>query len=159
MGRLFISLSLAMSVGIACLLTSKATATDYSVVHGGALLSITGYFFVAALLALRHARNKNYALHRKWILRHVATGYSVSLQRVALALIPRGLMPKLMPEYNDLTQAGADLRVFVIGVSFWGSMIVSICAMELWLSHTSKRHTNGLGEPPAAAASVHRKAN
>lgn len=43
--------------------------------------------------------------------------------------------------------------------AFWGSMIVSICAMELWLSHTSKRHTNGLGEPPAAAASVHRKAN
>mmetsp|Transcript_28961 Transcript_28961/g.39784 ORF Transcript_28961/g.39784 Transcript_28961/m.39784 type:complete len:406 (-) Transcript_28961:19-1236(-) len=39
------------------------------------------YFVVTALLALKYARAKNFQLHRKWIIRHIAAGIWVALQR------------------------------------------------------------------------------
>jgi hypothetical protein len=39
-------------------------------------------FIYSAYRALMHARAKKFADHRRWIIRHVAIGYGVSVHRI-----------------------------------------------------------------------------
>ena len=48
--------------------------------------SLAVYFLMTALVAARYAIRKKYTLHRAWIVRHIASGISVALQRVYVLL-------------------------------------------------------------------------
>ncbi|CAN0376057.1 unnamed protein product, partial [Ectocarpus sp. 8 AP-2014] len=74
-------MSVSISLGLVPLVLSLASTTPDSRDGRGALL-FAGYFLVVGLLAVHHARNKRFADHRVWMLRHVAMGYSVHMQRL-----------------------------------------------------------------------------
>lgn len=53
--------------------------------------------------------------NRLWMLRHVAMGYSVHMQRL-LGYLSWWLFPIIVPGYTDLTQEGAQMRADVFGL-------------------------------------------
>eukprot|EP00904_Undaria_pinnatifida_P011405 jgi/Undpi1/7395/HiC_scaffold_22.g09868.m1 len=137
MGRLFIAMSVSMSIGIVPIVIRGANKLDEQTVPFQAvMLALTAYFLVAALLAVYHARGKRMAKHRVWILRHIAMGYSVHLQRL-LGILTFGIYPYLIEGYTDHTLQGSHLRSIVFASYFFVSVFISVASMEVWLRHTS----------------------
>ncbi|CAM9951671.1 unnamed protein product [Ectocarpus sp. 12 AP-2014] len=147
LGRLFIFMSVSISVGLVPLVLSGAPTTpasrttlgpsaliDWS--DGRESLVLAGYFLVTGLLAVHHARNKRFADHRVWMLRHVAMGYSVHMQRL-LGHLTWWMFPLLMPGYTDLTKDGKELRANVFISYFFVGLALTVGLMEVWLRHTS----------------------
>ncbi|CAB1096874.1 unnamed protein product [Ectocarpus sp. CCAP 1310/34] len=137
LGRLFIFMSVSISLGLVPLVLGVApttTATGDSRGGRGALL-FAGYFLVTGLLAVHHARNKRFADHRVWMLRHVAMGYSVHMQRL-LGHLTWWIFPLLMPGYTDLTNDGMELRARVFALYFVAGVVLTVGPMEVWLRHT-----------------------
>lgn len=52
---------------------------------------------------------------RVWILRHVAMGYSVHLQRFFINC-SLGYVARTVPNYHDITEEGSDVRGFVFSM-------------------------------------------
>eukprot|EP00752_Nemacystus_decipiens_P002558 g2399.t1 len=164
LGRLFIFMSASIAVGLVPLVLSGATKeVRESTVFEGAPIAIMVYFLAGGLLAVRHARNKRFAEHRVWMLRHVAMGYSVHMQRL-LGYLTWWALPWVMPSaYTDLTAEGANLRSDVFTSYFVVGVLVTVGSMEVWLWHTSppgqvllrgdeKEYANGWKEASAKAA-------
>lgn len=141
MGRLFIALSVSMSFGLVAIVKSGASKLDeITVPWATLLLTLNAYFLAAALLAVYHARGKRMAKHRVWILRHVAMGYSVHLQRL-LGGLTWNVFPYIIDGYNDHTLEGSRLRSTVFGSYFVIAVAISLASMEVWLHHTSSSGT------------------
>ncbi|CAN0001710.1 unnamed protein product [Ectocarpus sp. 4 AP-2014] len=147
LGRLFIFMSISISLGLVPLVLSGAPTTPASRTtlgpsalidsrDGRGALLFAGYFLVTGLLAVHHARNKRFADHRVWILRHVAMGYSVHLQRL-LGHLTWWMFPLLMPRFTDLTNDGMELRARVFALYFVSGVVLTVGPMEVWLRHTS----------------------
>ncbi|CAM9576177.1 unnamed protein product [Pylaiella littoralis] len=136
LGRLFILMSVSISLGLVPIVLSGATSLRKSVFVDGSTITLAAYFLVAGLLAVRHARNRRFSDHRLWMLRHVAMGYSVHMQRL-LGYLSWWVLPLVVPGYSDLTQEGAQLRADVFGLYFVMGATITVVSMELWLRHTS----------------------
>ncbi|CAM9745554.1 unnamed protein product [Laminaria digitata] len=137
MGRLFIAMSVSMSFGLVPIVMSGATKLDeVTVPLSLVLVTLNAYFLVAGLLAVYHARSKRMAEHRVWILRHVAMGYSVHLQRL-MGSLTWNVFPYLISGYNDHTLEGSRLRSIVFFSYFFVAVAISVGSMEVWLHHTS----------------------
>ncbi|CBJ26363.1 conserved unknown protein [Ectocarpus siliculosus] len=135
LGRLFIFMSVSISLGLVPLVLSGAPTTpNWS--NGRESLVFAGYFLVTGLLAVHHARNKRFADHRVWMLRHVAMGYSVHMQRL-LGHLTWWMFPLLMPGYTDFTNGGKELRANVFISYFFVGLALTVGPMEVWLRHTS----------------------
>ncbi|CAM9951603.1 unnamed protein product [Ectocarpus sp. 12 AP-2014] len=135
LGRLFIFMSVSISLGLIPLVLNVAPKTPDSRGGSGALL-FAGYFLVTGLLAVHHARNKRFAHHRVWMLRHVAMGYSVHMQRL-LGHLTWWMFPLLMPRFTELTNDGMELRARVFALYFVAGVALTVGPMEVWLRHTS----------------------
>jgi hypothetical protein len=99
------------------------------------------WFMYSALRGLLAARNKNIPIHKKWMLRHIAAGLSVGLQRGFLGFFGfffKYLSPvlnKLMGQSLFLTEDGLTDEYRRIGFSYtmWAGAIFCIIGMELQL--------------------------
>ncbi|CAB1096873.1 unnamed protein product [Ectocarpus sp. CCAP 1310/34] len=63
------------------------------------------------------------------MLRHVAMGYSVHMQRL-LGHLTWWIFPLLMPGYTDLTKDGKELRANVFISCFLGHCPAEYCRVE-----------------------------
>ncbi|CAM9434924.1 unnamed protein product, partial [Scytosiphon promiscuus] len=79
LGRLFILMSISISLGIVAIVRSGVSHLRKSAIVDAGLLVLAAYFLVTGLLATVYARQRRYTDHRVWILRHVAMGYSAHL--------------------------------------------------------------------------------
>ncbi|CAM9626791.1 unnamed protein product [Ectocarpus fasciculatus] len=141
LGRLFIFMSVSMALGVVPIVLSGASIIRRSVVVDGGLFALAGYFLVTGVLAVTHARNRRFADHRVWILRHVAMGYSAHFQRL-LAVLSWWAIPLVAPaKYTELTPEGTLLRGDVFGYYFLVSIALCVGSMELWLRHTTASGT------------------
>ncbi len=66
----------------------------------------------------------------------MAVGYSSHLERV-LGTLTFKITSRVVPGYAELTPKGSQIRANVLGVYFFGSIVLSVCAMELWLRSTN----------------------
>ncbi|CAM9427008.1 unnamed protein product, partial [Hapterophycus canaliculatus] len=135
LGRFFIFMSTSIAFGIVPIALVGVNEPGHSVVKSAFVIAISAYFLVAGLLAVRHARNKKFADHRMWMLRHVAMGYSVHLQRL-LGHLTWWIFPLVVPGYSDLTKEGAEMRATVFGAYFTVGVLLTGGLMEVWLRHT-----------------------
>ncbi|CAM9434853.1 unnamed protein product [Scytosiphon promiscuus] len=136
LGRLFILMSISMSFGIVAIVRSGASFVRKSAIVDAGLLLFAAYFLVTGLLATVRARQRRYADHRVWVLRHVAMGYSAHVQRL-LAVLSWWALPLVVPGYTDLTTEGALLRSDIFMLYFLTGVVLSVGGMEIWLRHTS----------------------
>jgi succinate dehydrogenase/fumarate reductase cytochrome b subunit len=79
---------------------------------------IAVYFAATSLLALQYARAKKFILHRKWIIRHIAAGVWVALQRWYLV-------------FRNPTTLGTSRAAFYDGVFI--AVFITVCTAELYL--------------------------
>lgn len=135
MGRVFIAMSVAIAIGIPFLIYQRVTKVHYGFLHGAAMMALTAYFLVTALVAIYYARQKRYDQHRTWIIRHVAVGYSAHVLR--LLGVSQAFLHYIVPIYHDHTQAGSDMRSLVFAAYFWVGAVISMSAGEVWLYCTS----------------------
>eukprot|EP00903_Cladosiphon_okamuranus_P010592 g10016.t1 len=138
LGRLFMFMSASIAFGLAPLILSGATKEVRKLaVLDASPLAIMVYFLAAGLLAVHHARNKRFAEHRVWMLRHVAMGYSVHMQRL-FGYLTWWALPLFLPStYTELSQEGSQLRADVFSSYFIAGAFVTVGSMEVWLRHTS----------------------
>ncbi|CAM9434781.1 unnamed protein product [Scytosiphon promiscuus] len=146
LGRFFIFMSVSIALGIVPIALVGVNEPGHSVVKAGFVVAISAYFLGAGLLAVCHARNKKFADHRTWMLRHVAAGYSVHLQRL-LGHLTWWIFPLVVPGYSDLTEEGGKMRAHVFAAYFTLGLVLSSGLMEVWLRHTS--HSGKVVAPEA----------
>lgn len=87
LGYMFFSISACICAGLIALIS---TGRVYGYPHWAALLLNvlkSAYFAMSPAKALRFAMERKLTKHRHWIARHLAMGYTVSLQRVMLFVL------------------------------------------------------------------------
>lgn len=94
MGRVFIATSMLMMAGVAIILKrglmyeeffSDLPPPNFSTLPGIVLQS--AWFLVTAIVSTLQARAKKFASHQRFIIRHVASGIWISLQRILLMTV------------------------------------------------------------------------
>jgi hypothetical protein len=110
---------------VAAGLTTGALAVAYGVLvpYGGTLEAAAtvvfgAAFIVAIVRGLLHARRRDFAKHREWMIRAYAIGLGVSTIRIWIGLL------------ESLT--GKTLQQ-VMGAAFWLGFLTHAAAAELWL--------------------------
>ncbi|CAN0143557.1 unnamed protein product [Ascophyllum nodosum] len=140
LGRLFVTMSLSIGIGLIPILRMDEHLPVRPIprtrIDAALTLLCAAYFIWTALLAINHARNKRIAEHRVWMLRHVAMGYTVHLQRV-LGHVTWWMLPHTLPGYSDHTQEGYQKRTFVFKLYFQVALSICVLSMEIWLRYTS----------------------
>jgi hypothetical protein len=93
-GYVFILTSLVMGAGVFIILKRDLLFENYFDVDEPDILPtkpflglLAVYFMGTALAALKSARDRKFTAHRKWIIRHIASGIWVALQRVLLGTV------------------------------------------------------------------------
>lgn len=110
-----------------------------------AAIVLFGTFFLVALAkALRHARRRQFAQHREWMIRGYAIGLAVATVRPImggffLAAVPRGHVPE-------------PSKFF--GAAFWIGFTLQMIAAEIWINYMRAGRTalvTVMSRAPAAA--------
>lgn len=87
LGYLFFAAALSLAVGLTLLVsTGKVLGHPYWLAMAGNLFKLC-YFVISMVQAYRCALSRQFALHQRWIARHLTVGYSVSMQRVLLFVV------------------------------------------------------------------------
>ncbi|CAM9434711.1 unnamed protein product [Scytosiphon promiscuus] len=136
LGRLFMFMSVSIALGVVPIVRSGASKFGHSVFEGTVVLACALYFLVVGLIAVRQARNRKFASHRVWMLRHVAMGYSVHMQRL-LGILSWWVFPHIIPGYSDHSEEGSRKRTIVFGAYFAVGVLIMTGTMEVWLRYTS----------------------
>ena len=97
--------------------------------YRGAAALMGGYFFATAVLAFLAARRRAVVSHRVWMIRHVAVGISVAVQRWYLLL--RGATTL------TLTAAGGR-AAFYDGIFVAAAVCIAISELYLWSSSSQE---------------------
>ena len=92
--------------------------------HVPRLEPAAGYFIVTGLMALVSARRRQIAAHRVWVMRHVAGGLWVGLQRMLI-----GLAHMVLRRFADTRQPALQKSIF--GDSAYLAILLSIIMAEL----------------------------
>jgi len=131
LGYIFFVASMSLCLGLTMLVS---TGRVFGHPHWMALLinaAKLGYFIVSLAMALRFARKRDFQRHKQWIGRHLAMGYTVSLQRVMLfvlgpALHARGWLIAEVPTikekqewYNFTSVVSTLLPLLLIEANLW----------------------------------------
>lgn len=88
-------------------------------------VTIFGFYFLYALFrAYRHIRNKEYSLHREWMIRAYSIGIAVGTMRPVIGLLA--------------AFSGIPFHRF-FGYTFWFAFIVHFTVAELWIRFTRKK--------------------
>ena len=93
-GYIFVVTSIIMTVGVGIILKRgllyEESFTDLPPLKVSAapgIIFMSGWFLVTATVAILQARAKKFASHQRYIIRHIASGIWVALQRVLLLTI------------------------------------------------------------------------
>eukprot|EP00752_Nemacystus_decipiens_P002559 g2400.t1 len=125
LGRLFMFMSASIAIGVFPLIVSGASSFRRSAFVDGSMFAFAAYFLGTGLLAVQCARRKRFSDHRVWILRHVAMGYSVHLQRL-VAFPTYWILPCVIPGYTELSANGELLRGDSLLMYFYASVALSV---------------------------------
>ena len=93
--------------------------------YRGAAALMGGYFFATAVLAFLAARRRAFVSHRVWMIRHVAVGISVAVQRWYLLL-------------RGATAAAGGRAAFYDGIFVAAAVCIAISELYLWSSSSSQ---------------------
>ena len=93
--------------------------------YRGAAALMGGYFFATAVLAFLAARRRAFVSHRVWMIRHVAVGISVAVQRWYLLL-------------RGATTAAGGRAAFYDGIFVAAAVCIAIGELYLWSSSSSQ---------------------
>ena len=94
--------------------------------YRGAAALMGGYFFATAVLAFLAARRRAFVSHRVWMIRHVAVGISVAVQRWYLLL-------------RGATTAAGGRAAFYDGIFVAAAVCIAISELYLWSSSSSSQ--------------------
>lgn len=93
-GYVFILTSLVMGAGVFLIIKRDLLFENYFDVDKPDifpskpfLILLTFYFMGTSLAALKSARDRKFAAHEKWIVRHISSGIWVALQRVLISTV------------------------------------------------------------------------
>jgi Predicted membrane protein (DUF2306) len=108
----------------------------YSTLVDAVLVCETLVFVGTAAAALQTARAHRFAAHRRWALRHIASGYGVITQRLLLPVVPL-LVSKQVLASED------NRRIFFFALVPIGSAL-NLALLELYfrLARRSSNHNN-----------------
>lgn len=124
MGRIYILLGLIVGI--------TAIIMGFLMKFGGlaettAVLVFSSYFLLALLKAYKHIRNREYDLHREWMIRGYAIGLAVATMRPIIGL------------FFAFTQIPFN-RFF--GYVFWIAFIIHLIVAEWWIRFTRSAAAN-----------------
>lgn len=88
------------------------------------------YFAFTAILALKYAREKQFAWHKKWVIRHIAAGLWVALQRCYLV-------------FRSPTTLWSSRAAFYDGVFIGISITACTAEIYLWLEDSRRIKNSG----------------
>ncbi|KAF5830392.1 hypothetical protein DUNSADRAFT_14656 [Dunaliella salina] len=129
-GYLHAAVSVVLMAGVALMQGKRLFFSMHPVVMGFMNISAAWFLFSLAYAVLA-ARAKLYHTHRAWMLRHIASGIWVAVQRILFSLmaIPLARMPGVGPP-TDLH------RRFLFGTAFVMAFVgcVLFCEIYLWQS-------------------------
>mmetsp|Transcript_30051 Transcript_30051/g.70116 ORF Transcript_30051/g.70116 Transcript_30051/m.70116 type:complete len:262 (-) Transcript_30051:1428-2213(-) len=134
MGRIFLTMSATMMVGVALMLHRRldfhqydfgdlASSSSSSSLDGGGVVSISIWFLITGAMAWNTARQRRFAQHQAWVIRHAAAGLWVALQRL---IIYSWSLPKTREQQRDnfgnsgfvgicISLALAEITIVLIG--------------------------------------------
>mmetsp|Transcript_37475 Transcript_37475/g.79847 ORF Transcript_37475/g.79847 Transcript_37475/m.79847 type:complete len:255 (-) Transcript_37475:46-810(-) len=80
---------------------------------------VAGWFVVTISLAVWHAVHRRFKEHRKWMLRHVASGIWVAVQRLVVAIISSETPAEQKKTFGDGALIGVALTCSAAEIAIW----------------------------------------
>lgn len=119
----------------------------------------TSYFLISMYIAYRAAViQRNYVVHQKWIIRHVAMGYTVSLQRILLIIIgpmlhANGWLPMEVANIEELTSK--ELQIWY-NLTTIVALLIPLMIVETRLWWCSSSSSSSSSQSAIAVGSKHK---
>ena len=127
LGYMFLTCALSMSLGVLIILKRGLSFEHFYADLPPApfssqpfMVPLAMYFASTALYSIQQARNRKFANHQKWMIRHIASGLWVAVQRFLLVTVYSSIYSAPVPRSTQrdiFTQAGVLGMVisFVLG--------------------------------------------
>jgi hypothetical protein len=80
---------------------------------------VTGWFFLSICIALRKAQQKRYQEHQFYILRHVAAGIWVALQRIYVLVVAARTPEGQKAAFGDGAVVGILITTIAAELGIW----------------------------------------
>ena len=122
-GYVFMACTLLMTVGIFIILKRKLLFDHFFNIPDGdrngdsfvPIVIMTIYFSTTALFALHAARSRQFQLHQRWIIRHIASGIWIAVQRMLLMTVYQLIyMARPVPPESQKRAFGEASKVAIV---------------------------------------------
>ena len=145
LGYIFFLSSIAMAIGIVIIVKRQLLFTNFfpdvppsnePIPTEVAVTSLGLYFVFTILNAIRYALKRQFDLHQRWIIRHVASGMWIAIQRILLLTVYSVIYPSPVSRATQ-RQSFGDAAMIATTIS----LVCGEVVVHLLSSQTAKRKT------------------
>jgi uncharacterized membrane protein len=143
-GRVYVGLCIVAGL----LALYLATNTPYGPVARASSTVLATLWIATSLAGLFAARRKDFAAHRRWMIRSFVLACSIATNRVWVVVLVITLTPSFPS--NNLA-----LLITTAGLSSWLGWTLPLLAAQLWLDRDYRRRAVDLDRTPAPTVADH----